>query len=74
MLVVGGYAPDASRWVVEFYGDDVEHGLVPLLPTLYSGVQAALSFPQATRARQEIWPGGGASAVDAEPHGSGDAD
>lgn len=50
LLVVGGYAQDAARWAVEFYADDAAPELVPMLPTLYAVVQAALSFPEPARA------------------------
>lgn len=49
ILVVGGYAPDATRWVLECYADPEAPQLLALLPTLYAVVQAALSFPQAAR-------------------------
>lgn len=49
ILVAGGYAPDATRWVLECYADPEAPQLLALLPTLYAVVQAALSFPQAAR-------------------------
>lgn len=47
ILIVGGYAPDAGRWVLECYSDHDAPPLVGLLPAMYAVVQAALGFPQA---------------------------
>jgi hypothetical protein len=76
ILVVGGYAPDATRWVLECYADHEAPPLIPLLPTLYATVQAALSFPQSARPAPEV-PGGGLrrlSLVDSEAHRASDAE
>ncbi|WP_018154871.1 hypothetical protein [Demetria terragena] len=75
ILVVGGYAPDATRWVLEFYAEHDAPTLVPLLPVMYAMVQAALSFPHPAR------PARGASEtarslllVQPKANGAGDAD
>lgn len=76
ILVVGGYAPDAARWVVEFYADDAAPDLVPMLPALYAVVQAALSFPEPARPRRERDPrsnGLAMSLLDGKTHRSRDA-
>lgn len=58
ILLIGGYAPDATRWVLECYADRESPSLEPLLPVMYTLVQAALSFPQSARPARGEQDGG----------------
>lgn len=56
-LVVGGYAPDARRVVVEIYADEATGSMRTWWPVVYALVQAALSFPRPANPVPVPWSG-----------------
>lgn len=75
ILVVGGYAPDATRWVLECYEDRADSPLESALPAVYAVVQAVLSFPQPSRPTRIDLPDTGRHLlIDLEAYRSRDAE